>query len=65
MSKALIIINYTLTILSYIIVAILMTQTKEHLCCDGGEWWLSIQVLLLVILLSNLSGLFIFLRGGR
>lgn len=65
MSKALIIINYMLTILSYIIVTILMTQTKEHLCCDGGEWWLSTQVLLAVIFLSNLAGLFIFLRSVR
>lgn len=51
-------------ILCSILILVLMINTKEHLCCEGGDWWFTIQMLVTLIFVSNLVELFLRWEGS-
>ena len=65
MTKKTMIIDYILNMVVLFTIFNLTLQSKEHLCCDGGKWWFTIQLLTgLLFCRSLISLILVFILGG-
>jgi hypothetical protein len=61
-SKGSLIFNYCTGLMCSILAFIcLIFDTSKHLCCDGGNWWISILIWVGCLVFQNLAFLIIFL----